>query len=93
MIPFSREILQRLRTGVHVEAEIFDTTSVFFSSMTGYEEMAMASLSKFIGFLDHIYSAFDAALHAFEVYKVETIGSSYMVRHVSLTEVMVTRGV
>ncbi|XP_055333913.1 atrial natriuretic peptide receptor 1-like [Paramacrobiotus metropolitanus] len=77
---FPVEILQQLRAGITVNAEMFESCTVFFSGISGLEVyLQNDSVAEFIELLDKIYSQFDAALLKHQVYKVETIGASYMI--------------
>ncbi|XP_055340370.1 atrial natriuretic peptide receptor 1-like [Paramacrobiotus metropolitanus] len=75
-----RDLVENLRKGEHVMAEEYESTTVFFSDVMGFDEivvkcMPIASLE----ILTHIFKTLDTAIAGFDVYKVETIGDHYMV--------------
>lgn len=60
--------------------ESFDSISVFMSYITGFAEFVDRSQPLIVvNFFNEIFTQFDAILSGFNVYKVETIGDSYMV--------------
>lgn len=63
-----------------VEAEYFESVTVFFSDVVDFAEISMASSPyDIVAFLNGIYNLIDARLQWYDVYKVETIGCVYMV--------------
>ncbi|XP_055346115.1 atrial natriuretic peptide receptor 1-like [Paramacrobiotus metropolitanus] len=76
---FPRPILEQLRAGNEIPPEECDSVTIAFCSIVGYEALLMRStVGNFIELLDKVYSGFDSALQRFDAYKMETIGSSYM---------------
>ncbi|XP_055328079.1 retinal guanylyl cyclase 1-like isoform X1 [Paramacrobiotus metropolitanus] len=78
MLP--QEIVKKLRNGLPVVPEYLESVSVYFSDMCGFAEfVTTVAPPDVVNFLHSVYSAFDKSVAGFSVYKMETIGSSYMV--------------
>ncbi|XP_055357664.1 atrial natriuretic peptide receptor 1-like [Paramacrobiotus metropolitanus] len=78
MLP--KYVVEQLRTGYSVLPETFDSTTILFTSIFGFDGFAgKATPSAITDLLNTIYSLFDRTLHRFDVYKVETILETYMV--------------
>ncbi|XP_055346111.1 atrial natriuretic peptide receptor 2-like [Paramacrobiotus metropolitanus] len=76
---FPRPILTKLRAGNEIAPEVYESVTISFCSIIGYETLLVKeTLGKFIEFLDRVYSGFDAALQSFDAHKMETVGTSYM---------------
>ncbi|CAK1541298.1 unnamed protein product [Leptosia nina] len=77
MIP--KTIAYQLRDGKMPEAEHFDCVSIMFCGIplkeTGTREDVMAT----VGYMNNVYSKIDRLLDSHQVYKVETVGTVYMV--------------
>ncbi|XP_022124835.2 soluble guanylate cyclase 89Db isoform X1 [Pieris rapae] len=77
MIP--KTVAYQLRAGKMPEAEHFDCVSVMFCGFqikqTGTREDVMAT----VGYMNSVYSKIDRLLDSHQVYKVETVGTVYMV--------------
>jgi class 3 adenylate cyclase len=80
-----RSVVERLRSGGLVDPESFESVTISFSNLSGFAEFAAKSTPyKVVTFLNQSHSLFDNVVFNFEVYKVETINDSYVVRLINL---------
>eukprot|EP00980_Cylindrotheca_fusiformis_P000760 scaffold178_cov119-Cylindrotheca_fusiformis.AAC.1 len=76
---FPRHIAEALRDGRAVEPEHRDLVTIFFSDIVGFTQLS-ADLPawKVAILLNRLYTKFDTLSQKHDVFKVETIGDSYM---------------
>lgn len=69
-----------LKRGEPVAPEKFDHVTIYFADIIGFTTIAAHSEPlQIVGLLNELYSGFDDIVDSYHIYKVETIGDSYMV--------------
>ncbi len=74
MVNLIRAVAEKLKTGQQFEPESYDSATVFFSDVVGFEEMKGKSTAlQVVNMLNQLYTLFDNTIATFDVYKVTYI--------------------
>ncbi|GAU97034.1 hypothetical protein RvY_08397 [Ramazzottius varieornatus] len=73
-------VARNLRRSIPVDPEHYRSVTILFTDIPVLEDLAKTvSPFKLIAILNDVYTAFDLALRGYTVYKVETVGHTYVV--------------
>ena len=75
----SRSVADDLKRGRQVEAEAFDSVTLYFSDIPGFADVtASCAPMQVVDLLNSVYSLMDDVIARHDVYKVETVGDVYV---------------
>lgn len=76
---FPRHIAEALRDGKKIEPESRDLVTIFFSDIVGFTDISSnLPATKVSDLLDRLYLKLDSLSDKHDIFKIETIGDSYM---------------
>lgn len=74
------DIARQMKEGKEIEPQHFDSCSIFFSDVVGFTTISsFLSPSGVVDMLARLYNAFEGLVTKYDLFKVETIGDSFMV--------------
>jgi adenylate cyclase len=74
------EVAQRLQSDPNSIADHFDEVSILFADLVDFTPLSSElDAREVVGFLDRLFTSFDALVDRYEVEKIKTIGDCYMV--------------
>jgi len=67
----NRSVAEKLKTGTHVDPELFPEASIYFSDIVSFTKLASeSSPMQVVTMLNDLYFMFDTTIAKFNVYKV-----------------------
>jgi len=69
-----RSVAEKLKSGLHVDPEVFPEASIYFSDIVSFTTLASeSSPMQVVTMLNDLYLLFDTIIAKFNVYKVEAV--------------------